>query len=193
MTDYGHVSLDSVAHLLTSEQTLGVYMLSEPDEPSPETRLQIRDYLDQIPVVEADCVDLYFLRGFTQTRIARILGLTQPTVCYRIHRGMERIRWLASVRDIDTGEWRATMAACGFRPWVIDCCLLYYETSCQSHAAARLGCGQPKIRHTLVAAIPRMLRIPATHRYGDVLQDMMSRPNIKNTTKRKDVQWRVEG
>lgn len=61
--------------------------------PPGRARAMLSRYLELIPALEADAIELYFLRGLPQPSVAEILGMTQQAVSYRILRGIQRVRW----------------------------------------------------------------------------------------------------
>ena len=60
----------------------------------------VRELMADLPLREADFVELYFFNHKTQTDIAEIFKVSQPTVCYRLQRATARIRFVLSLPDI---------------------------------------------------------------------------------------------
>ena len=69
------------------------------NEESEERLEQVRGILDRIPPREADFVELYYFMQKRQTDIAIMFRVSQPTVCYRLQRAAERIRFLLQIES----------------------------------------------------------------------------------------------
>lgn len=70
---------------------------------------RIAPLLDRIPAKEADLIYLYFIQRKRQLDIARIFGITQAAVSYRLERGIQRIKFLLSIPQITEEELRADL------------------------------------------------------------------------------------
>ena len=55
--------------------------------------------LDKLPPIEADWVQLFFFDRWSQDTIAALFNVSQPTVCYRLRRAEQRLRFLLSIPD----------------------------------------------------------------------------------------------
>ena len=87
--------------------TLGSVLVTGSDEPSEENLGQIeiiRTILDRLPPREADFIDLYFFQRVRQTVIASLFNVSQPTICYRLQRATERIKFLLQMPTMEDGE-----------------------------------------------------------------------------------------
>lgn len=126
------------------------------NEESEERLARVRGILDRIPPREADFVDLYYFRQKRQTDIAGIFGVSQPTVCYRLQRAAERIRFLLQLPDFDVESARVTIAGILPDPTDVDIMIRMYETTCQSEVAKTLGVSQGFVRHRFIRSIARI-------------------------------------
>jgi len=94
--------------------TLGEMLVTGSDEPSEESLGQIevvRAVLDRLPPREADFIDLYFFQRVRQTVIASLFNVSQPTICYRLQRATERIKFLLQMPHMEEGELQEVMGA----------------------------------------------------------------------------------
>ena len=133
---------------------------------------QIREILDLLPDREADFIHLYHFKQKRQQDIAAIFGVSQPTVCYRIKRGMRRIRFL-----LDLPEYDPTKITADFEGVLTDLDIqiifLMYQTSCQSEVAKMLNLSQGKVRHRFLEAIKTMEKQDALL-FGDYAETFRS-------------------
>lgn len=139
---------DSISHMAS--------VFTEPSAESAEKIERVRAMLNQLPLREADFVDLYFFRHLNQTDIAGIFGVSQPTVCYRLKRATARIQFLLQLPPITRPQLEEAMT--GFLPDPLDAkiMVLMWETTCQSEVAKRLGVTQGLVRHRFIRAVKRM-------------------------------------
>lgn len=96
----------------------------------------VERFLHRVPPVEADYMRLR-LDGLTQFQIAAIFGVTQAAVSYRLRTLAKRLRWLATVPELDPSRFQADLA------WVmpnrhIAVMRALYECGSQSKTAERL-------------------------------------------------------
>ena len=107
-------------------------------EESEERLAKVRGILDRIPPREADFVDLYYFRQKRQTDIAAIFGVSQPTVCYRLQRAAERIRFLLKLPTFDETASKPIITAVLVDPIDVEILLRMYNTTfAPSHGSAR--------------------------------------------------------
>jgi len=135
------------------------YLESVFTEPSEEALLKIdriRGMLDQLPPREADFVDLYFFRHLNQTDIAAIFGVSQPTVCYRLKRAIDRIQFLLQLPAVTRIQLEEAMTSCLSDPLDARIMVLMWETTCQSEVAKRLGVTQGLVRHRFLRSIKEL-------------------------------------
>lgn len=129
----------------------------EPTEESVRNLERVREIMTELPPREADFVELYFFNHKTQTDIAEIFKVSQPTVCYRLQRATARIRFVLSLPDVSTDELRHVLIGFLSDPEDVQIMMLMYETTCQSAVAKRLGVTQGKVRHRFMRSTRRML------------------------------------
>lgn len=101
----------SVLLILESQSRAAEHVLQTATEPEPEPEEpelledlrgveDLERFLDRIPPIEADLLELLVRRGKTQGDIAVVLDMTQGGVSYRLARAVERVRyarWLDSL------------------------------------------------------------------------------------------------
>lgn len=114
---------------------------------------QIKPLLDRIPEREADLIDLYFIQKKKQADIATIFGVTQAAISYRLDRGLQRIRFLLSIPQVDEDELRLELPKVPFKEIDVNILVGMWETTCQSEVAARLGLTQGRVRHRFFGAV----------------------------------------
>lgn len=131
-------------------------VFTEPSEESLAKVERIRGLLDQLPAREADFMDLYYFRHINQTDIAAIFGVSQPTVCYRLKRAIDRIQFLLQLPDITKIELEEAMHGFLSDPLDAKIMVLMWETTCQSEAAKRLGVTQGMVRHRFIRAVKQL-------------------------------------
>lgn len=133
------------------------FSMEEPVEDDSEERLdQIRGILDRIPPREADFVDLYYFRQKRQTDIAAIFGVSQPTVCYRLQRAAERIKFLLKLPNIDLELYRPKITTILRDPIDIEILYRMNRTTCQSEVAKMMGVTQGFVRHRFIRSVSRL-------------------------------------
>lgn len=104
--------------------------------------------LDKLPPIEADWVQLFFFDRWSQDTIAALFNVSQPTVCYRLRRAEQRLRFLLSIPDgVD-----ADRVCEDVRPVVDDdqdLAILrhMWDTTCQSETGNRLNVTQGLVRY----------------------------------------------
>lgn len=157
----GHKILDpsELEARFSMEDGLGSLDMTGTEAVSEEslTQLQrVKKILPLLPAREADFVELYYFRRLKQTDIALIFRVSQPTVCYRLQRAADRIRFLLSLPDIEDGELIRVFEGFLLDPLDVQIMILMYETTCQSEVAKRLGVSQGLVRHRFIRTIAKM-------------------------------------
>jgi len=125
-------------------------------EESEERLTKVRSILDRIPPREADFVDLYYFRQKRQTDIAAIFGVSQPTVCYRLQRAAERIRFLLKLPTFDEVASRPVIQSVLSDPTDVEILLRMHQTTCQSEVAKVMGVSQGFVRHRFIRSINKL-------------------------------------
>lgn len=171
---------------LSSDDGIAAFgsIFTDPDEDDIRMLDRVKTILDSLPPIEADFVDLYFFRHIKQTDIAEIFGVSQPTVCYRLQRAIQRIKYLLEVPHVDPAVLRQDLAGFLTDPVDVDIMVFMYETTCQSEAAKRLGVSQGLVRHRFIRSIDRMNRHPSMQYYADVFALVSRNLNILREVRR---------
>lgn len=131
-------------------------ILSEPTEEDQAQLDNIRSVLEHLPPREADFVDLYYFRKLKQTDIALIFDVSQPTVCYRLARAADRIRFLLNRPQIDGQQMESDLTGYFSDPMDVQIMVLMWRTTCQSEVAKILGVTQGLVRHRFMRSLDRM-------------------------------------
>ena len=145
---------------------------------------KVREILERIPPIEADFVDLYFFQHIKQTDIAAIFGVSQPTVCYRLQRAIQRVKYLLEVPKLDLMVLRQDLREFFTDPLDIDIMVYMYETTCQSESAKRLGVSQGLVRHRFVRSIAKMNRSASMQFYGEIFSFVSLNLNLLREVQR---------
>lgn len=156
----------------------------EKTEESKKNLEKVRAIMDSLPDREADFVDLYFFNHKTQTDIASIFRVSQPTVCYRLQRATRRIRFILSMPDISPGEMREDFEKFFSDPEDVNIMILMYQDTCQSEVAKKLGITQGKVRHRFMRSLKRMSKDPLMDEYHRIFTSIAKNLNIKREVKR---------
>lgn len=131
-------------------------LTEEPSEEFFRNIERVREIMRELPLREADFVELYFFNHKTQTDIAEIFKVSQPTVCYRLRRATSRIRFVLSLPDVSTRELKNALTGFLSDPEDVNIMMLMFETTCQSAVAKQLGVTQGKVRHRFMRSTKRM-------------------------------------
>jgi DNA-directed RNA polymerase specialized sigma24 family protein len=159
-------------------------IFTDPDEDDVRMIEKVRSILDILPPIEADFVDLYFFRHVKQTDIAAIFGVSQPTVCYRLNRAIQRIKYYLMIPRLDLNDLRSTLSEFLTDPIDVDIMVFMFETTCQSETAKRLGVTQGLVRHRFIRSIDRMKRAPHMMYYADMFAQVSVNLNILREVRR---------
>lgn len=155
--------------------------LSDEDEQQLE---YIRAVLPQLPPKEADFVDLYYFKRLKQTDIATIFGVSQPTVCYRLSRAADRIRFLLNLPKINKDEMMKDLASYFADALDVQIMVLMWETTCQSEVAKRLGVTQGLVRHRFMRTLAKMRHLPRFVKYVALFDCISANLNILREVQR---------
>ena len=161
-------------NLLFLEQVLS----EEPSEESFRNLERVREIMEELPSREADFVDLYFFNHKTQTDIAEIYKVSQPTVCYRLARATSRIRFVLSLPDVTEDEMKIALGGFLSDPEDVSIMMLMWETTCQSAVAKTLGVTQGKVRHRFMRSTKRMVDNESMEKYATIFKAISDNLNI---------------
>jgi len=159
-------------------------IFTDPDDDDLQVIDRVRKILDRIPVIEADFIDLYFFRHIRQTDIAAIFGVSQPTVCYRLQRAIQRIKYLLEVPKIEPCALRSDLKRFFTDPLDVEILILMYETTCQSETAKRMNVTQGFVRHRFIRSTQRMSSHPSMHFYGEIFTTVSDNLNLLREVQR---------
>lgn len=112
----------------------------------------ISRYLDRIPDREADLIEKYYRDRMKQEQIAKLFGITQAAVSYRLHRGIYRIQFLRTVPELDRDQLELELGP-KFSEQDRVILWLMYETTCQSEIAKQMNLTQGRVRHRFFRAL----------------------------------------
>ena len=161
--------------------TLGSVLVTGSDEPSEENLGQIeiiRTILDRLPPREADFIDLYFFQRVRQTVIASLFNVSQPTICYRLQRATERIKFLLQMPPMAEGELEDAMKAVLSDPMDVAIMCGMLQTTCQSEVAKSLGVSQGLVRHRFFRTLSKLEAMPSMEKYVRAFRLVAANLNI---------------
>jgi DNA-directed RNA polymerase specialized sigma24 family protein len=115
----------------------------------------VEHHLDRIPEREADLISMYYQSRMKQEQIAKVFGITQAAVSYRLHRGIRRIQFLRTIPELDREDFELELGP-KFMDQDREILWLMYETTCQSEIAKRLSLTQGRVRHRFFRSLARI-------------------------------------
>ena len=148
--------LESRVSITDNMNFLEQVLSEEPSEESVRNLERVCEIMTELPKREADFIELYFFIHKTQTDIAEIFKVSQPTVCYRLKRATDRIRFVLDLPDVTQKEMEEALRGFLSDGEDVKIMMLMYETTCQSAVAKRLGVTQGKVRHRFMRSTERM-------------------------------------
>lgn len=163
------------------QDTLGAMLVTGSDEPSEEDISQLNTVkliLDRLPPREADIVDLYFLQRIRQTVIASLFNVSQPTICYRLRRAIERIKFLLQMPEMEDGELDAALRSVLSDPMDVAIMCGMLTTTCQSEVAKSLGVSQGLVRHRFFRTLSKLEAMPSMEKYVRAFRLVAANLNI---------------
>jgi len=134
------------------------HLVAEEVEIIDEDHLDFADiskYLKRIPVREADFVQLYHRNKMKQEQIAKLFGITQAAVSYRLARGIKRIQFLRTIPELEHDVFVEELSP-SFCPQDMEILWRMYETTCQSEIAKLMGLTQGRVRHRFFRALQKL-------------------------------------
>jgi len=153
-------------------------------EESLEQLDRVQKILYLLPEREADFVDLYYFRKLKQTDIAEIFSVSQPTVCYRLQRAANRIKFLLSLPEMEEDELETVLHEFLEQDLDIKIMVGMYETTCQSEVAKQLGVTQGLVRHRFIRTIQKMTMTAGMEKYARMFQSISENLNILREVQR---------
>jgi DNA-binding Lrp family transcriptional regulator len=180
----GFLVLDpaDIERRFSNEQNWSMFQVDEdlfdPEE-SEEMLREIESVIEHIPPREADFVELYFFHRIRQTIIADMFNVSQPTVCYRLRRALERIRFLVERPEFEIKQLRKDLEGVLEDPIDVEIALGMVRTTCQTEVAKGLGVSQGFVRHRFLRTIKSLSRMgPSMRVHAKLLEQVRSQPNI---------------
>lgn len=122
----------------------------------------------RLPAMERDILRLHMTLRKSQTEVAKILGVSQPTVNYRYKRARQRLEFMAKVPRVTADEIRQVLLTLGACDTDVEAMVLYVETSSQSEVARRMDTSQGAVRHWILRAL-------VSHLQNDMREDDVHR------------------
>jgi predicted transcriptional regulator len=154
------------------------------DDETKDVVEKIRNILDDLPEVEGDFIELYFFQGMKQLQIAKIFGVSQPTVCYRLARAAERIRYLVSMPPLDKESTRNDLKKVIKDDVDVEIMLEMLETTCQSEVAKNRGVTQGLVRHRFVRSLKILQTSDGMERYSAIFESVAKNLNVLREVRR---------
>ncbi len=115
----------------------------------------ITRYFSRIPAREGDLLTLYYMNKMKQEQIAKLFGITQAAVSYRLHRGIKRIQFLRTIPELERGEFNSDLDG-HFCEQDMEILWRMYETTCQSEIAKQMKLTQGRVRHRFFRALQKI-------------------------------------
>ena len=153
-------------------------VLLEKSEEMLEKIDRVKEILLTLPPREADFVDLYFFKHIKQTKIAAIFNVSQPTVCYRLQRATERIKFILKLPYFKAEQIESDMKAVLTNSLDVQIMVLMYQTTCQSSVARALGVSQGLVRHRFIRSIRKLEPMESMAEYVDTFRKISQNLNI---------------
>ena len=144
----------------------------EPSEGYYERVEKIRQVMEDLPRTEADYLELYHFLGFKQTDIARLFGVSQPTVHYRLQRAQQRILFLLSLPKLSEEQIREELSKYIDEEFNIDIMVLMFRTTCQSEVASMLDVSQGLVRYRFINTLEKIKNIDQLQALYNVYQSI---------------------
>ena len=136
----------------------GQTLIEEDDDPADTSTFDlgtIDRYLDRIPAREADFIRLYHRDKLKQEQIAKLFGITQAAVSYRLQRGIKRIQFLRTIPELRSEDFEREVAPM-FEWQDKEILWRMYGTTCQSEIAKQLGLTQARVRHRFYRSLDKI-------------------------------------
>lgn len=134
-------------------------------------------YLHRLPRTEAYCLE-QDMKGRKQTDIAKDVGVSQPTVSYKIRVARKRIDFMIQRDKLDFESFQTWLQSSMLDSLDIQIILLMWETTCQSEVARRLNRSQGCIRYRFLRAIEQIKKQCPVEGFAEILVELANNPNI---------------
>lgn len=170
--------LESRVSTADNMEFLEQVLSEERSEESQRNLERVREIMRDLPPREADFVELYFFSHKTQTDIAEIFKVSQPTVCYRLQRATARIRFVLSLPAVEDEEMQDALQGFLGDEEDVEIMVRMFETTCQSAVAKAMGITQGKVRHRFMRSTKRMLDSPHMEKFARIFKSIAENLNI---------------
>ena len=87
--------------------------------------MPLSEYLSRLPPMERDILRLHMDLRKSQTAVAKILGVSQPTVNYRYKRARARLEFMEKLPKVTSDEIREVLRRLGAREQDIEMPICY--------------------------------------------------------------------
>jgi len=166
-------------------------ILLEPSEEMITKIDRVKEIMMTLPPREADFVDLYYFKHIKQTKIATIFGVSQPTVCYRLQRATERIKFILKLPYFTREQIERDMRGVLSNPLDVQIMILMYQTTCQSSVARALCVSQGLVRHRFIRSIKKLEPLPTMQDYVDTFRKISQNLNILREIQRNPAEMQI--
>lgn len=188
----GHILIDprDLENMFTYEDLDVPTVWDELQEESFGDMDKLPGLLDRIPPREADFIELYYLKRVRQTSIAELFNVSQPTVFYRLSRGVERIKFLLDLPKLTPEEIEAEIRGITTDEKDIQVMVLMAKSTCQSEVARELGLTQGFVRYRFIRTLDLMRSMTGMETLVSYFEKIQANPNILFDNCRFD--WKEE-
>ncbi len=145
---------------------------------------RVKELLSLIPPREADFIDLYFFRKVRQTSIAEMFNVSQPTICYRLRRGVSRIKFLLELTEYSIEDMERDLRKFLADPTDIQVMMGMLRTTCQSDVARELNVTQGFVRHRFLRTISLLEKSEDYRKYAPVFTKVRDNINVMKNNNR---------
>lgn len=150
-----------------------------------------KPYRELLPLVEMDILHLIEDLKKSQSEAAKILGVSQPTVHYRLQKAKSRLRHKELLPTVTSAEVQEVMERLGCDSQDIKTMLLYLKYNSQSMVARDLGRSQGAVRHWLMRGISRLSKDrsqdPLHRNVRTACHMLVDNPNMFSPEKKEDI------
>lgn len=123
-------------------------------------RERLNTFIERLPALERDVIDLYFVKGKRQEVIARLLGISQQAVSHRMYSAFRRITFMMAQPEITPEQMRADLTALLPKSaFAVDVLCDFAVTSNQTATARNLKVPQQKVCWHLNAALRNLRKL----------------------------------
>jgi len=166
-------------------------ILLEPSEDMLSKIDRVKEIMLTLPPREADFVDLYYFKHIKQTKIAAIFNVSQPTVCYRLQRATERIKFILKLPYFRAEQIERDMQSVLPNPLDVQIMVLMYQTTCQSSVARALGVSQGLVRHRFIRSIKKLEPMVPMVEYVETFRKISQNLNILREIQRNPAETQI--